>query len=173
MGGAVAHEVARRLRERGAAVEALVLIDTHLAPGAAPDEVAQLASFARHLGIPPERLDGETREAVLALPPGERLERVRQAARDAGVLPPELDDGTLERLYAVYRAHSAALRGWTPAPYDGPLTLLRASEGAGASADAGWGSASERRIPGDHFSLLREPHVHTLAAALANLEGAS
>ncbi len=132
MGGKVAFEMARRLEQEGETVEPLILLDIPALPR--PESVPDLE-------VPAE---------VRALPG----------------FDPELAD----RYLAVWRAHLKASHSWTPAPFGGKVRLLVAEAGtyAGNPDPAlGWGAVAGGGVevastPGDHFSLLRPPHVQTL-----------
>lgn len=64
-----------------------------------------------------------------------------------------------------------AISRYVPAPYRGRVTLFRAQKRSVADspeADLGWGSLAGEgveiyEVPGDHESMLRNPHVNTLA----------
>jgi len=76
-----------------------------------------------------------------------------------------------QRLFAVFRANLRAMERYTVQPYEGHLLLFRAAEGAVADGDLGWGERAARGVelqllPGNHFSLLREPQVRRIAAEL-------
>jgi thioesterase domain-containing protein len=86
-----------------------------------------------------------------------------------------LEPGQLERLFAVHERLGEANRGYVPASrYSGPVELFRAAAHAGdptRAADGGWsewvpGGLAVCQVPGDHFSLLQDPHVLTLAERL-------
>jgi len=141
MGGVIAVEMARRIREEGGEVAALVLIDSQAPrPGIAPARETDVrAAFGRDLA---------------------------RGVGDAG----SLIEGQRERLLDVYRAHCRALNGHRPRPYPGRLTLIRAAATPGEPA-LGWGplaggGVAVRVLPGDHDSLLRPPAVGALAEAV-------
>jgi thioesterase domain-containing protein len=176
MGGVVAFEMARRLASAGEEVETLVLIDSALAPpGAEPPEHLLLRDFALHLDLPPERL--AAREGELCAPePDAGLEALLRLAHEEGALPPGLTLASLRGLYRVYRANSLALRRYRPGSYPGRAVLLRSSGPAGRSALPPGGGEWDRHVaagvevrpvPGDHFGMVREPHVADLARELA------
>lgn len=81
-----------------------------------------------------------------------------------------LPQAALERHFAVFRAHMRAAAAYRPAPYDGPVHYLQA-EDAPAEVAAAWrpwtpGGLHVTRLPGDHYGMMRAPHVATLAAAV-------
>ncbi|MET0400041.1 MAG: amino acid adenylation domain-containing protein, partial [Longimicrobiaceae bacterium] len=171
MGGVVAFEMARQLGAAGERVERLVLVDAQvpaLHGRVLPaDEGVRVRIFAQDMGLPPE---------LLALAPGaadadERgyLGRMLEGARAAGLVPPDVDTGRIEQLYAVFRANLAALYEYRPSAWAGAATLLRAAEHDPAEAEsAGWerlleGGVEVRPVPGSHFTMVREPQAEALA----------
>jgi amino acid adenylation domain-containing protein len=88
---------------------------------------------------------------------------------------PSLDDPALDAgLRAVVNAHLQALRSYRPQPLACPVALFLAGDrpsgeeidGAGLWRPLAQGGLEVETVPGDHFSLLREPGVETLAARL-------
>ena len=80
--------------------------------------------------------------------------------------------------------HAAALVReirYEPGPAAGPVVILASQQfyEYTGSPDLGWGALlrpgwESHEVPGDHNSMIAEPHVHTLAARLAEcLERAS
>ena len=64
-----------------------------------------------------------------------------------------------------------AARQYVPKPYNGRVDLFRAEQHASLSPDLGWrklalGGVEIHTVPGDHLSIIREPHVRLLAAGL-------
>ncbi len=66
-------------------------------------------------------------------------------------------------------------RSYDARPYDGGAVLFRVEHYAWTHPDAweGWhslvrGGLEVRPIPGHHFQIVKEPHVQTLAAELAD-----
>jgi thioesterase domain-containing protein len=83
--------------------------------------------------------------------------------------------GSIEQnLRRVYEANSQAERYYKPEPYQGKITLLWSSETTTRSyldrrlhwsELAGYG-LEVHAIPGDHMSMIEEPHVNVLASKL-------
>jgi thioesterase domain-containing protein len=130
--------------------------------------------------LPP---DGQARRFLAAL----EGSAAAAAGKDAPIAPfaPSAAVGAagleqLRRLLRVFKANVRAFRLYRPEPYPGPITLFRPAavaageaEDAAAAADPllGWGALSPRpvdleRVPGDHISVMAEPHVQTLAGRL-------
>ena len=98
----------------------------------------------------------EVREAVW------RLAYRRLRARDR-TLPRALRD--------LQMYHREALRGYRLQPFPGRVTVFRAAErGVSSNYDSqmGWGhlalgGVEIHEVPGDHATLVKEPHVRVLA----------
>ncbi|HYU30924.1 MAG TPA: amino acid adenylation domain-containing protein [Thermoanaerobaculia bacterium] len=172
LGGVVAWEMARQLTEHGSAVELLAMID----PGTpqqvpeAPDPHRELAQFLFDLG----GLAGLDPSVHRELPAGATLDDLLARKEVRALLPPEVAEEQIHELFALFRANVRALGAWTPRPYGGCLTLLRAAasaaaqpEAAGAWSGLALGGAEVHVLPGDHYSLLRAPQVAALAERLA------
>ncbi|MFJ7244209.1 amino acid adenylation domain-containing protein [Kitasatospora sp. NPDC098652] len=173
MGGVLALEAAALLTARGATVELVAAVDLLEPPGPAgpQSDVALLARFARDLaGLAgrdwhPGPEDFE--------PTGDRTptEELLTRARQAAVLPDDVDPATLDRLAGRFLHLSRALAEHRPTPYRGRVRLLRAMDGATTGTTRQWldllGDRAEAvDLPGDHYSVMRPPHLQTLAAEL-------
>jgi len=167
-GALVAYEMAQRLRAAGEDVATLALIDV-----ARPGErigAGKLALWTRRLAEEGYLALGRLAARKLR----KDLARLVLAARLAwhsarGTMPHELRDAWLTRAFLRMVAR------YRPAPYPGPLVVLRARDRdpseAGAPADLGWGAVARggvtvHEVPGDHHSLAQEPNVRDLAELL-------
>ncbi|HEU4558931.1 MAG TPA: alpha/beta fold hydrolase, partial [Longimicrobium sp.] len=177
IGGLVAFEMARMLAAAGERVDLLALVDTRApgddAPAADLDASRLLAGFLLHLGLAPEWI-GPFADEAAALPPGERLRRGWEAARAADVVPNDLELSRFERLWTVFRANASAASAYRPGPCASDLLLVFAEDRPTPAAleAARWavltaGTLRTAAVPGDHFTLVREPHVRALATVLA------
>jgi amino acid adenylation domain-containing protein len=113
------------------------------------------------------------------------LNRVRAEAATLGILPPGLDGAELDRRFAMFDENFRRAQCYAGGACAAPLLLLKAAEtaaphasGNGGEADLGWGRLAGGRIevievPGDHYTLLQEPHVQTLASRLRERLGRS
>jgi thioesterase domain-containing protein len=177
-GGLVAFAMAQQLQAQGQAVALLALIDSWAPlPGAAPpsDELTLLAWFAQDLG----RMFGKpvplTLDALRQIAPAQRLDYVLGVAHAAEVLPPDIDAEQIQRALAVYAANTQAQAAYQAQPYAGPVALFRASEQIMPVSPGpllGWeafvtGGIALHAIPGDHYSMMRPPHVQVLAECLS------
>jgi aspartate racemase len=180
-GGTVAFEMARQLSAIGESVGMLALLDTFvLSEPESPVHSIRtaLTLFGRrarfHIGI------------LTTLPPAKQISYLQQAAkrfrrriwgriwrvivglRKPGHVPVEY----LVRM--VRESNTFAARKYRAAPYDGEVTLfLAAEEVLEGSFDLieAWqplakGGVRGIRVPGDHVTMVREPHVKELARRL-------
>ncbi|HVT18829.1 MAG TPA: amino acid adenylation domain-containing protein, partial [Thermoanaerobaculia bacterium] len=179
LGGVVAFEMARQLEGRGETVELLALIDS-FAPGCEgrPERVTDgelVGLFAHDLA---RRLDGAPRVSLpdlARLTADDALRRLAAEAERLGLLPPWLLDGALERRFAVFQTNYRALERYTGGPCAAPLIVFKAAEpligAARPEPDLGWGRLTRRpvevrEVVGNHYTLLEEHHVDTLASLL-------
>ncbi len=176
MGGAVAYEMARLLTAAGEEVAALVLLDSSVPQGTQDlEEWDVLGAFAADLaGLTAKRFDVEL-AALREMAPERRVPFFLEHARAVGALPADLEGQQLDRLLKVFRVNLKALHAWAPLPSpQAEVVLVRPEEKLAQTAgDGGWGrlSGGEVRIwpvQGDHYSLLREPEVSSLARRLSH-----
>jgi amino acid adenylation domain-containing protein len=192
-GGLVAFEMAQQLRRRGEEVAGLALLDTRTPAVNAPlvgiqpeimssyillEHAKNIAGLsARDLPLAPADLAG--------LDLQQQLDRI-MTALDLRSLPAEVDTETIRRYLELRLARFEAIKNYVPEPYDGRLTLFRATDvytdtaleeaaeifiEAARNPSYGWDEIARspidlRPVPGDHETLIREPHVRELALAL-------
>ncbi|MFI6920963.1 amino acid adenylation domain-containing protein [Nonomuraea spiralis] len=161
IGGNIALEVARRLRERGEQVPLVVLLyanaEEPVAGASLEDDTVLL--FHALAGGPEETLGLDPAE-LAAQPPEERLLAVMGAASAADRLAPDTAEVEQARRYlAVFRANAHAVGGYRHEPYDGDVALF-----APTPEDGGWPSVAKGRlahyaIPEERVPILYEPLV--------------
>ncbi|MFD1119556.1 thioesterase domain-containing protein, partial [Sphaerisporangium aureirubrum] len=170
LGGVIALEMARQLTGAGEHVAIVVVLDSGL-PGdpCVPGDLEVLSAFVRDLigiaGVRPPDLDPESfrhlaRDAL--------EERALAVLDDAGLVP----DGTRDELRTrmrLFGVNTRAMFAHRPRRYPGRLVLVSAAESA-ATDPAAWQALcadfEHRTVPGDHYSMLRQPHLEELAAVL-------
>jgi thioesterase domain-containing protein len=184
LGAWIALEVARALERQGERVGLLAVLDmpapAHGPSGAPHDEDRLLATLleiveavcGRPLALSPDGLRG--------LPLDAQLERVRQEMIRVDALAPGASLDQVRGLLRVLTADEQALASYERQgePTDLPIVLFRTAQawhhspGEPAGEETwGWKEVSARavvvnRVPGDHGSMLRSPHVSSLAAGL-------
>ena len=178
LGGTIAFEMAQQLKQAGEEVALLALIDSYR-PGRIDympkihwQGLPLLADY--HLGNMLLRDSGQQ--------VGYLRERARNlSARIRRVLRRDHSDtknsevGSFERnLRRVYEANSQAELYYKPTVYQGKITLLWSSETTTRSyldrrlhwSELAAGGLEVHAIPGDHMSMIEEPHVNVLAGKL-------
>ena len=166
VGGAVAFETARQLREQGEDVRLLVLLGS-------PHPVA-FRTYNRARAVPwelIERIGHQSR--LLWRSPAQHGRHLIRKLRPSGVVDP------LSRYSRnVEQATLAAIRVYSPPPFDGRISLVLPSEKWAKSYDR---PMDWRAQSGDGFDvvtgprdcngdvMLREPHVRWLAGELTAL----
>jgi thioesterase domain-containing protein len=172
MGAVVAWEMARQLRSRGETVQLLAMIDAPQPPdGSAEESVDRaelIAGFAydltgRDLPVPVHELR--------RMEPGEQLARVLELARESGALPAGSHAAQLTELFETFQRNLGALAAFRPGTYEGRVDWFRASATQAQEPEEGWaalaaGGLTVHSIPGDHYSILRYPHVEELSERL-------
>jgi thioesterase domain-containing protein len=174
-GASIAFEMARQLTAQGLAVGLLALIDTR-SPGwqvSARRVPAVAASFVRNIPgwMRDDLAKSNTRQVFkdirrhmrLIAGGGTAVERVLDVSRYPA-----------EQRIAMQREYEV-LEAYRPEPWSGRIALLRAESQPlllwHDEPTLGWsalarGGVEIVRIPGNHLTIMREPHVGALASAL-------
>ncbi len=175
MGGFVALEMAQRLLAAGEAVPRLVLIDTQMPSAEDRQNVDHddrlYKPFARHLGLEKSQMMPAT-EAMAHQRRTRPLAYLLEHAHQRGALPHEVELPELERLFALFRANFKAMVGYRPRPYAGATALIAGDESSAGSPQhlallKRWFEHLDvHRVSGDHFSMLKKPHVPYLVESI-------
>lgn len=175
-GGNIAFEMAQQLQAAGQKVAFLALIDAENVPAKPPSPespvvVGSLGFISRRIRFHLEMLG--------RLESGARLPYFRKKASIAfrwiwlklGKFYQSIRHPMPE---AAYAATERAAERYVPKPYEGSVTLFCTSEWVTTFHDPylGWGSLcpgglETLEVPGDHYSVVTEPHVRTLARKIA------
>ncbi len=144
-GGVVAYEMAQQLMAAGDEVPMLVLLDTY-APGMHKQAIESDVQFYEPL-----------KKAILR-------GMVRRALKNDGVVP------TRFRNFHIIDTYDRAVMAYKPKPYKGQLTVFKAETSWGPN-EMGWSALAQggldvQMIPGDHYSLIKEPNAAVLAERL-------
>jgi thioesterase domain-containing protein len=181
LGGVIAFEMARQLRDAGQEVGLLALLDTYApiyfqsGPG---KRGAPLARFADHLQVL-TRLKPKDQLGYVQTKTRRVLERSREALRAmapaaSGGSDGQQRPGLEEAIRNVAEASRRALAEYVPPVYEGSAVLFRAAERevvAEYDPVLWWenvvaGGFEVREVPGDHIGMIHEPCVRTLAQEL-------
>ncbi len=181
-GGMIAFEMAQQLARAGEQVALLALIDA-TPPGEGVGSAPTSAELIVDLLVSLH----PTVQPVLAvadlegLPLEEQLACAGEALRLAGVSGPAADLGVLRRRWDGVLARRQARQGYRARPYTGPIFLFRPEEvirspqGTTSTQEdpvrfwssLALGGIEVVHVPGRHETMCREPHVRSLAGALA------
>jgi amino acid adenylation domain-containing protein len=174
MGVIVVYEMARQLAALGQPVSFLGMLDQGPALPLAQtaDDAAYLAQlFGEHIPIDVDQLRG--------LPADERVGWVLQKAKEIGFVYPDTGLEQFQHFVDTLHTHTEAWRAYPLETYPGRVTVFRALEQPHDPAlppDLGWGAlalggAEVVEVPGDHLSMMHDPHVLALAQALGERLG--
>jgi len=98
------------------------------------------------------------------------LESPGEATVSEAEVPTGLAETTARRLRAVFSANRTAVRAYRPEPYPGKVLLVRAARRLD-DPTLGWKSLASdlvaEALDADHYSLLQEPAVESLAQLLS------
>ncbi|MFE8600248.1 amino acid adenylation domain-containing protein [Archangium violaceum] len=178
LGGNIALEMAQLLQQQGERVDMLTIIDGYAGfpEGLLPPEdtaAVMTALFARNLAAISGEDVGTSNEALEGMGPDEQLQHLLDEGRKSSVVTPDTELTRMRALRQVFANNVQAGAKYRPRPYSGPVTLLRASESGNdpvAQAESWKRVAGEgvqvHDLPGDHYSVLRAPHVQLLAQRL-------
>jgi thioesterase domain-containing protein len=183
MGGVIAFEMARQLQQQGQKLGVLALFDPE-APAEKPAEynrVMLLGSFATDLGLSMETLRVAWGE-IAPLPPMQQLTRIWSLAKKAALVPPDMTLMAFRSLFDAFKMNAQMMRSYVGGVLDGRITLFRPERPMETFEDLpenyystdepnGWERLAVQGVevltsPGQHFTMMQEPHVKTLAEKL-------
>ncbi|MBL0044992.1 MAG: amino acid adenylation domain-containing protein [Flavobacteriales bacterium] len=147
-GGIIAYEIAQQLVASGEEVPVLALFDTY-------DPKEYVAVMKRET-----RPHQPIKVGI--------VRRIAQFYFDRGkALPLRL------RHTYIIDMYNRAVKNYQVKPYSGRITLLRTAESSGP-VDMGWaplakGGVEIHEVPGNHYNMVKEPHVAGLARELAQV----
>jgi amino acid adenylation domain-containing protein len=187
-GGLAAFEMAQQLRKQGQQTALLVIIDAsspvHQLRRFTSADAAQILSILAMEMAPGTATDSRSLVENLRRLPARELQ-VKYVVdyvkeHNDSLVIPSYADKYLQRCLELFESRIKAGKQYMPQLYLGPITLLRADErilqieGEAADATLGWQELSAEPVkvhvvPGNHATLVREPHVESLARQLTLL----
>jgi amino acid adenylation domain-containing protein len=169
MGGVVAYEMARQLHAQGQVVSLLALIDSQLLASGKQleemDDLRLLKTFALDMGISPEQLE-ISEEELLQIGPEQRLDYILQRAQQCRLLPPGIELSEIRHLFNIFKINLWAMQKYVPQPSPVPLTLFAADSEVSNTVWSTLSPTHVHTVPGNHFTMMQEPHVGILAGKL-------
>jgi amino acid adenylation domain-containing protein len=188
LGGVIVYEMARQLTEAGHQVALQAMFDSALArpsehalsvDGAHDTDARDLAAAAKTIARFMGKQLAISYQEIRNLPLDNQIAHVLQDLGRAEALPFGEAHQLMRNLLNVSRAHVEARRAYHPAASAVPVTLFRARDAGSANnipADGdtalrqslGWSALSPHPVrifwvPGDHVTMMNEPHVGSLA----------
>ncbi|MBK9699348.1 MAG: amino acid adenylation domain-containing protein [Flavobacteriales bacterium] len=144
-GGIVAYEMAQQLTAMGDEVPYLAVIDAY-SPALHAEAIASDLKF----------WDPIKKMVLRGL--------VARYLRNGGTVPERF------RNFHIIDTYDRAAMAYRPKPYAGRITVMKAERSWGPK-EMGWeglalGGLEVRMVPGDHYDLIKEPHVSALANEL-------
>lgn len=189
LGGNIAFEMANQLDEQGQEVALLAMFDSH--PPATyytqkdSGEANMLAAFIWTLSLYLGRKDPPvTYDELKALHPDKRWSHIEEQFEKEQILPAGMEFQYVCRFYEMWKMHGLALRNYKPHHvYPKRLTLFQATEchpeellrltdvDLNRIDTQAWAALSSEPLaiydmPGDHYSMVHQPHVEVLAQSL-------
>ncbi|NEP54420.1 MAG: non-ribosomal peptide synthetase, partial [Moorea sp. SIO3C2] len=184
----VAFEMAQQLQKKGETVALLALFDLPAPiPGRAPkqldwDDTRWLTNIAYILEMLSGKNLGISYETLKPLTPLAQLNYLKQQMETVNLLPPNSGIDRVRGIVQTIKADELAFMSYLPqAGYQGRITLFRTSEVYQDElgmldeipTDPTWGwnqfytqPVEVHVIPGNHTTMLSEPHVKVLAELL-------
>jgi thioesterase domain-containing protein/acyl carrier protein len=194
MGGIIAFEMARQLQAQEEQIAMLALMDAHASDGEQPEFnwTVLLSIFAVDLGLRLENLSTSV-EQIMTLAPMAQLRQLWKEAKLAGVVPSDMTLVEFRRVFDIFKINAKTLATYRAGEYRGRITLFSPEEDIDqqifrkdtgylqwklenpnfSDPLKGWGKVATEgvdliMVPGDHFSMMRAPHVEVLAEQLRN-----
>ncbi|GAA5087421.1 amino acid adenylation domain-containing protein [Nocardia iowensis] len=167
LGGQIAHAIAVRLRDRGASVAALAMLDSVVFPdGADPPPVPRMRDLLTHL-LGDEPADADAAPELTA------AEAAAELARAGASFGTGLSETQLERLHRGYVDGVALSHGYRPGVFDGDLLYFSATRGPTELFGADiWrpfvtGDLIEHPVEATHAQLTNAAVVEVIGPILA------
>ena len=171
--------MARQLQQQGKEMALLALLDS-FAPGTLPqnlsnEDVALFIEAAQYIGAAIGRPITLTPSELYGLSEDARVDYLARQMRKVGLLPQASDNRQVRGLLPVFSTNMQ-MRYHPPTQINVPTVLFRAGNVKYQllplpDATLGWQAfitapVETYTLAGDHFSMLSDPHVQTLAAHL-------
>ncbi|HEY1353938.1 MAG TPA: amino acid adenylation domain-containing protein [Ktedonobacteraceae bacterium] len=180
LGGVLAVAVAAALEQAGQRVSFVGLLDASLEPeeASAADPLEALGTaFAGGLwrafsALGPQEQE-QVRAQLLALPRAARSKWALAWGKERGALPAYVSEAAFAAQVALIETHSHLLAAYRPACIAAPLLVWWAQESEERTR-TDWqrysrGQVREEVLAGDHFTIMRPPHVQAVAEQLSRL----
>jgi thioesterase domain-containing protein/acyl carrier protein len=177
MGGLVAFEMARQLSQRGKRVDLLALFDTY--PPIRNRRVVEkdhqlpiIVRIAADMSWLLGKESSELRERFLQLDENEQRTMLLEILKHGGMLTEDTSNDEVINLMSILTQNAAAADAYALQHSQQKIVLFRAADAeVSEQIVKQWepwvaGGVKLHLIPGDHYSMLKQPHVLTVAQRL-------
>ncbi|WP_158515146.1 amino acid adenylation domain-containing protein [Bordetella sp. H567] len=167
-GGNVAYEMAVHLQSQGKVPALLVLLDTYISRPTGADTLDFIASYARKLVN--GGAQAPTRNALAAMPVGQRNVLLRDMGIRGGHLPADATLRDVEQGLAMWIANNQAAETHTPRDaFEGQSLFIRCTGNTRDSLQ-GWPALLKwlhvQDVPADHYTVYRQPVAASVAVLI-------
>lgn len=183
MGGIVALEMAIQLQRKEQQIAQLIVIDSAL-PNYIDqryqsqfNDVFMLKFFALSLGGSVGKDFIIADDAIKKMTGDEQIRYILEQAKQSSIIPPDVELMQLRTLIEVFKANVQAVLKYVPQGTVNQLTLLLANNMLDELSDLhnpqlGWDELTVEPVeiyslPGNHYTMLANPHVQVLAEQLS------
>ncbi len=174
MGGVIAFEMARQIKERGEEVALLTLFDAGLPSQS--ELSGPKVDDAQLLHLILNEMLGDavwlSMDYLRTLDLDEQLKYVMELARKANKMVPDYRLNQARALFNIFKNNASLVRQYGPRPYPGRIVLFRPAEADNDTNPArGWdrlaeGGVETHTVDGTHQRMMSEPYVAALAEQL-------
>jgi thioesterase domain-containing protein len=173
LGGVIAFEMAHQLRAQGHEIGLLMLIDP-CSLESRPEQWEprkRVLRFFQYLNLGGDLPAADDLPNELAV--DDLFAHVLDQIRSANPALARADLPYLQKLFNIFQANAEAERSYVPQRWSGVATLILAEvlERATAASETRWRqwieTADVHAVPGDHFTMLKAPHVAVLGKRIA------
>lgn len=172
-----------QLEAAGERVEQVIIIDTHPPlptseiEASLEDDAAILCFIVEQIGLHFNEAVSVSSEELSTLDKVAQFEYVLQLLRQHELIPPDLGRNLIAGLVNVYKANWSASLRYQPKLVKSSISLFKTTtlaEQFPDDATVGWGKLTRAEVrvcclTGEHQTLLKEPHVKNLTAAIEEL----
>jgi amino acid adenylation domain-containing protein len=184
MGGSIALEVARNLKQRGKKVSCVILIDS-MNNSTVPNERPFFSFCYLHLQVARfhwqyiwqldqgKRINYmcETASSTMARARRLILRMLKRGGAEQAYMEADMNSQLNTRLDTVWQANESARRSYVPTKYEGKLVLFKQYARFGYSRELGWEEVAVDGVdieflPAYPVTFLNEPYVASLASSM-------
>lgn len=170
LGGVIAFEMARQLRNADREVGLLVLADTFCPDPNAIREEPEDNAILLHLLAEVGEVEPAFFREIQNAAPEDRLTRIRKRLTSGSNA---VDSGEVDRLMRIFRANLRAVSAYRPSPLEKNIVFLSADERIEGKVDpveSGWRGVAKHierhSVSGNHFTMHRQPGIQDIAKLL-------